>query len=146
MPAALRDAFIASEDRRFEWHPGVDPLAILRAAATNLRAGRVVSGASTLTQQLARLLVPRRRTIAGKAQEALWALRLTAHLSREDILRATWIASPWDTTWSRPPRRPTLVGRRGRCRWARPRSWRPSPAPRSGWTPGETGGGEARDA
>ena len=88
VPATLRDAFIASEDRRFEWHPGVDPLAVLRAAGTNLRAGRVVSGASTLTQQLARLLVPRRRTIAGKVQEALWALRLTAHLSREDVLRA----------------------------------------------------------
>ena len=88
VPSVLRDAFIASEDRRFEWHPGVDPLAMVRAAASNLRAGRVVSGASTLTQQLARLLVPRRRTLAGKAQEALWALRLTAHLSREDILRA----------------------------------------------------------
>jgi penicillin-binding protein 1C len=88
VPEGLRDAFIASEDRRFEWHPGVDPLAVLRAAGTNLRAGRVVSGASTLTQQLARLLVARRRTIAGKAQEALWALRLTAHLSRDDILRA----------------------------------------------------------
>ncbi|HVP59070.1 MAG TPA: penicillin-binding protein 1C [Myxococcaceae bacterium] len=88
VPAVLRDAFIASEDRRFEWHPGVDPLAMARAAATNLRAGRVVSGASTLTQQLARLLVPRRRTLAGKVKEALWALRLSAHLSREDILRA----------------------------------------------------------
>ena len=88
VPPVLRDAFIASEDRRFEWHPGVDPLAIVRAAASNLRSGRVVSGASTLTQQLARLLVPRRRTLAGKAFEALWAVRLTAHLSRDDILRA----------------------------------------------------------
>ena len=88
MPQALRDAFIASEDRRFEWHPGVDPLAMARAASSNVKSGRVVSGASTLTQQLARLLVPRRRTLAGKAREALWALRLTAHLSREDILRA----------------------------------------------------------
>ena len=88
MPQALRDAFIASEDRRFEWHPGVDPLAMARAASSNVKSGRVVSGASTLTQQLARLLVPRRRTLAGKAHEALWALRLTAHLSREDILRA----------------------------------------------------------
>ncbi|HZX41829.1 MAG TPA: transglycosylase domain-containing protein, partial [Myxococcaceae bacterium] len=88
VPPVLRDAFIASEDRRFEWHPGVDPLAITRAAVSNLRAGRVVSGASTLTQQLARLLVPRRRTFGGKAQEALWALRLSVHLSREDILRA----------------------------------------------------------
>jgi penicillin-binding protein 1C len=88
VPAALRDAFIASEDRRFEWHPGIDPVAMVRAALGNLRAGRVVSGASTLTQQLARLLVPRRRTLAGKAQEALWALRLSAHLPREEILRA----------------------------------------------------------
>ena len=88
LPPVVRDAFIASEDRRFEWHPGVDPLAMLRALASNLKSGRVVSGASTLTQQLARLLVPRRRTLAGKAQEALWALRLTAHLPREEILRA----------------------------------------------------------
>ncbi len=87
-PVVLRDAFIASEDRRFEWHPGVDPLAIARATLSNLRAGRVVSGASTLAQQLARLLVPRRRTLAVKAQEALWALRLSAHLPREDLLRA----------------------------------------------------------
>jgi penicillin-binding protein 1C len=88
VPQAVRDAFIASEDRRFEGHPGVDPLAMVRAAASNLKAGRVVSGASTLTQQLARILVPRRRTLAGKAQEALWALRLTAHLPRGEILRA----------------------------------------------------------
>ena len=88
VPSVLRHAFISSEDRRFEWHPGVDPLAMVRATARNLTAGRVVSGASTLTQQLARLLVPRRRTLTGKAREALWALRLTAHLSREDILRA----------------------------------------------------------
>ncbi|MGZ6029460.1 MAG: transglycosylase domain-containing protein, partial [Myxococcaceae bacterium] len=88
VPPVVADAFIASEDRRFGWHPGVDPLAMVRAAASNLRAGRVVSGASTLTQQLARLLVPRRRTLAGKAHEALWALRLSAHLSREEILRA----------------------------------------------------------
>ena len=88
VPAVLRDAFIASEDRRFEWHPGVDPLAVARALVSNLRAGRVVSGASTLTQQLARLLVPRRRTLGGKVQEALWAVRLSAHLSREEILRA----------------------------------------------------------
>ena len=88
VPGVLRDAFIASEDRRFEQHPGVDPLAIARAALGNFRSGRAVSGASTLTQQLARMLVPRPRTLAGKAQEALWALRLTAHLGREDILRA----------------------------------------------------------
>ncbi|HTS81662.1 MAG TPA: penicillin-binding protein 1C [Myxococcaceae bacterium] len=88
VPAVLRDAFISSEDRRFDWHPGVDPLAVARAALGNLLAGRVVSGASTIPQQLARLLVPRRRTLAGKVQEALWALRLSAHLPREEVLRA----------------------------------------------------------
>jgi penicillin-binding protein 1C len=88
VPVAVRDAFIASEDRRFEHHPGVDPLAIARALATNLRHRRVVSGASTLTQQLARTLVPRPRTVIGKLQEGLWALRLAAHLPREQVLRA----------------------------------------------------------
>jgi penicillin-binding protein 1C len=88
VPPVLRDAFIASEDRRFEHHPGIDPLAIARALVTNVRQQRVVSGASTLTQQLARTLVPRRRTVFGKVQEALWALRLTAHLPREEVLRA----------------------------------------------------------
>ena len=87
VPPALRDAFIASEDRRFQMHPGVDPLAVLRALVSNVSSGRVVSGASTIPQQLARLLVPRRRSLAGKVQEALWALRLSAHLSREQILR-----------------------------------------------------------
>ncbi|MCU5788799.1 transglycosylase domain-containing protein, partial [Alloalcanivorax marinus] len=72
-----RRALITFEDRRFYAHPGVDPLAIGRAAVANARAGRVVSGGSTLTMQLARLLrddPP--RTLAEKAREALLALRL----------------------------------------------------------------------
>lgn len=88
LPVNLRNAFIAAEDQRFDSHPGVDPLAIVRAALQNLRAGRVVSGASTLTQQLARQRVPRQRTMLGKLGEAFWALRFNAHLGREQILRA----------------------------------------------------------
>jgi penicillin-binding protein 1C len=87
IPPQVRSAFIAAEDARFESHPGVDPLAIVRAAWTSLRAHRVVSGASTITQQLARQLVPRPRSFLGKAREALWALRLTLHEPRERILR-----------------------------------------------------------
>ncbi|MBN2358302.1 MAG: penicillin-binding protein 1C [Deltaproteobacteria bacterium] len=87
LPRHVVDALVAAEDRRFFSHPGVDPLAMARAAVQNARAGRVVSGASTITQQLARRLRPRPRTLAGKAGEALWALRLTAHLPRERILR-----------------------------------------------------------
>ena len=87
IPPQVRAAFIAAEDRRFGAHPGVDPLAIARAARANLRAGRVVSGASTITQQLARLLVPRPRSLFGKVREALWAVRLTLHVPRERLLR-----------------------------------------------------------
>ncbi len=87
IPPQVRAAFIAAEDTRFAAHPGVDSLAVARAAWANLRAHRVVSGASTITQQLARLLVPRQRTLFGKVREALWAVRLTLHEPRERILR-----------------------------------------------------------
>jgi penicillin-binding protein 1C len=88
LPPWVRAAFIAAEDKRFGLHPGVDVLAVARALRDNLRAGRVVSGASTIPQQLARQLVPRRRSLAGKAQEALWAVRLSLHLSPDTILRS----------------------------------------------------------
>jgi penicillin-binding protein 1C len=84
----LAPALIATEDRRFFWHRGVDPLAILRAAGQALAAGRLVSGASTLTQQLARALVPRPRTVAGKLHEMVVALRIEASLDKREILEA----------------------------------------------------------
>lgn len=86
MDADLLMAFVAFEDRRFHDHGGVDLKAVLRAARDNLRAGRVVSGASTITMQTARLVQPLPRTWLGKAQQALWALRLEAHLSKQEIL------------------------------------------------------------
>jgi len=82
----LINAFVAVEDRRFWDHHGVDARAIGRALRDNLRAGRVVSGASTITMQLARLERPARRSWAGKIAQALWALRLEAHLSKQQIL------------------------------------------------------------
>ncbi|HOX46463.1 MAG TPA: transglycosylase domain-containing protein [Myxococcota bacterium] len=92
LPPQVRAAFLAAEDRRFEAHLGVDALAVARALAQNLRAGRVVSGASTLTQQLARrLLTPpgarRPRGVWTKLEEALWAVRLSLHLPKERVLR-----------------------------------------------------------
>ncbi len=86
IPEHVRAAFVAAEDRGFYGHLGVSPSAIARAAWQDFAAGRIVSGGSTLTQQLARNLVPRERTFAGKAREALWALRLEANLSKEEIL------------------------------------------------------------
>ena len=79
-------AFVAVEDRRFWDHRGVDMRAVVRAARDNLRAGRVVSGASTITMQLARLLRPAPRGWSAKLTEALWALRVERHLGKQEIL------------------------------------------------------------
>lgn len=82
-------AVLAAEDKRFFSHPGVDPLAALRAAWLNVKNGRIVSGASTITMQLARLnrgLSPGPRTFGRKFREAWWALLLERHNSKERIL------------------------------------------------------------
>ena len=82
----LITAFLAVEDRRFYIHHGVDWRAVGRAIRDDLRARRVVSGASTLTMQTARLLAPSDRDLFGKLSQALWALRLEQHLSKQQIL------------------------------------------------------------
>jgi len=79
-------ALVAAEDARFYRHPGVDPLSMLRAAGQALIERKLVSGASTLTQQLARTVVPRPRTIGGKWREAAIALRIERSLSKSQIL------------------------------------------------------------
>lgn len=85
IPPHVRAAFLAAEDHRFFSHPGVSLTAVLRATKQNLAAGRVVAGGSTITQQLSRTLLPRERTFTGKLQEALWALRLEAHASKDEL-------------------------------------------------------------
>jgi len=85
---AYVEALLAYEDHRFRWHPGVDPLAVVRAAGQDLRAGRVVSGASTITMQLVRVLEPRPRTVGSKLVEALRAVQLELRLSKDEILGA----------------------------------------------------------
>jgi penicillin-binding protein 1C len=91
----LIDTLIATEDRRFWWHPGVDPVGLLRAAAQDLRAGHVVSGASTLTMQAARLLHPRPRTVTAKLIEIARAIQLEAHFSKREILRIWLTLAPY---------------------------------------------------
>ncbi|MBK9645512.1 MAG: penicillin-binding protein 1C [Deltaproteobacteria bacterium] len=85
-PETLARAIIAAEDRRFMSHVGVDPRAIARAALANLRAGEVVQGGSTLTQQLVRTLWTRPPGLRGKLWEAAWAVRLELHLNKSQIL------------------------------------------------------------
>ncbi len=87
IPKLVASAFIAAEDQRFWQHPGVDAVAVLRAAGQNLASGRIVSGASTLTMQLARLSYPGPRTFGRKVVEALRSLRIERALPKEDILR-----------------------------------------------------------
>ena len=84
--AKLIAAFVAMEDRRFFSHGAIDWRAVARATWHNARAGRVVSGASTIAMQTARLLYPTPRTLRGKIVQTLWALRLGAHLSRQEML------------------------------------------------------------
>jgi penicillin-binding protein 1C len=80
-------ALIEAEDRRFTRHPGVDPAAVFRALIQNIRAGRVVSGGSTLTMQTVRLMRPdSRRSVPEKITEAVLALRLELGRSKDDIL------------------------------------------------------------
>lgn len=77
---------ISSEDKNFFKHNGIDYEAIARAFLSNLKNGRIVSGGSTITQQLAKILNPRERNYKNKFYEAIDALRLEKHLSKEKIL------------------------------------------------------------
>jgi penicillin-binding protein 1C len=86
MPAGVVRVFIRAEDRRFYLHPGVDLIAVAGSALRNLRSGRVVSGASTITMQLARIIRSHGPGLGGKIGEAWDALRLEAHLSKKEIL------------------------------------------------------------
>lgn len=79
-------ALLTYEDRWFYRHPGINPLALARAAAQRLRYGRTVSGGSTLTMQVARILDPHSRSALGKLKQVLRALQLEAHLSKDEIL------------------------------------------------------------
>src|SRR3546814_6185139 len=86
VPAVYLTALKAFEDERFDRHLGVDPIAVARAAVQNVAAGRIVSGASTITLQVVRLLEPRPRTVATKLIEAARAVQLALHYSKLEIL------------------------------------------------------------
>ena len=88
---ALVDTLVRVEDRHFWWHPGIDPWALLRAAISDLRAGHVVSGGSTLTMQTVRLLHPRPRGWRAKLIEMARAVQLEAHFSKRQIL-GMWLS------------------------------------------------------
>jgi penicillin-binding protein 1A len=87
IPPHLRNAFVAVEDHRFYRHPGVDPIALGRAVVRNVRSPGTVEGGSTLTQQLARtLFLSNKKSYGRKIREAVLALMIDAHLSKDQVL------------------------------------------------------------
>ncbi|MEE4378443.1 MAG: penicillin-binding protein 1B [Candidatus Competibacteraceae bacterium] len=89
IPPVLVDTLLAMEDRNFYTHFGVDPRGVIRALMVNLKAGRTVQGASTLTQQLVKnYFLTSERSLRRKINEALMALLLEWHYSKDDLLEA----------------------------------------------------------
>ena len=87
IPLALKQATLAVEDSNFYYHFGIDPKAIFRAFITNLKAGRVVEGGSTITQQLSKtLFLSRERTLPRKIREAILSVRLELVFTKDEIL------------------------------------------------------------
>ncbi len=87
LPPALSQAVLATEDRRFYSHFGLDPIGLARATLANVRAGRIVQGGSTLTQQVAKnLFLTPERTLKRKVQELLLALWLERKFNKDQIL------------------------------------------------------------
>jgi len=89
VPTLLTDGLVAVEDQSFRRHFGVSPRAILRAGIANMRAGQVVQGGSTLTQQLVKnFFLDSAQTWQRKINEAFMAILLEAHYSKDEILEA----------------------------------------------------------
>jgi penicillin-binding protein 1A len=87
IPPHMVAAMVAVEDRRYDWHPGVDPVGIARSVVVNARAGRKVQGGSTITQQLARnLFLTNTQTYVRKLREVVLALALERRFSKKAIL------------------------------------------------------------
>jgi penicillin-binding protein 1C len=92
------EALLTYEDRWFRLHPGVNPLALARAAWQNLSGGRVVSGGSTLSMQVARLLDPHGRDLPGKLKQLWRTAQLEWHLSKDEILALYLNRAPFGGT------------------------------------------------
>ena len=87
IPLQLKQAALAVEDSNFYYHPGIDPKAIFRAFLSNMKAGHVVEGGSTITQQLSKtLFLSRERKLVRKIKEAILAIRMELVFTKDEIL------------------------------------------------------------
>jgi penicillin-binding protein 1C len=91
----LAAATIAAEDKRFNNHIGVDPAAMSRAFVADVRAGAVVQGASTLTQQLVKIRTHTDRSLGSKLNQAVYAIRLERRMTKDQILSAYLAEAPY---------------------------------------------------
>lgn len=87
IPEKYEIALINFEDRYFKWHPGVNPVAIIRAALGNIQAGHITSGGSTITMQVVRMARNKKRTVFQKIIEAVWATKVELSNSKKEIIR-----------------------------------------------------------
>lgn len=91
----LRKYLLTYEDRWFYWHPGINPLALGRALIQNLRSKEVVSGGSTITMQIARMMEPKARTVKNKLWEIFRALQLEHFYSKNELLEIYFNIAPY---------------------------------------------------
>lgn len=99
IPRNVADSTLAAEDRRFYRHPGIDPIAIARASIANVRNRRVTEGGSTITQQVAKQLLGRRRTVRAKLREAFLALQLESRMTKNEILALYLNLAPYGSQY-----------------------------------------------
>ncbi len=91
-------ALLTYEDRWFYKHPGINPIALVRAAWQDIRAGKILSGGSTLSMQVARLIDPHSRTFGGKLKQIWRTLQLEWHYSKDEILEMYLNRAPFGGT------------------------------------------------
>lgn len=87
VPEKLKNAVILFEDEYFYRHPGINPVSVIRALKQNLNKGKVVSGASTLTMQVARIRQGNKRTYWNKLKEVAEAFKLEVHFTKDELLK-----------------------------------------------------------
>ncbi len=91
----LIETVLEVEDRRFYYHPGFDPIAIIGATIDNLKAGEIKRGGSTINMQIARMMEPRQRTFGAKLIEIFRALQLEFHYSKDELLEIYFNLVPY---------------------------------------------------
>lgn len=91
----LQKSLIAFEDRWFYLHPGINPLAMIRAVKQNYRSKRIISGGSTITMQIARMMKPKSRTLPNKILEGLRAFQLELRYSKKQLLEIYFNIAPY---------------------------------------------------